>query len=431
MKTKIIIGLLTSFLLISSLIIYVLINPPTISDNDTSNENSNTIPSMTQKNSTTYIKTINTFAFKLLKQMIQEPLKENNIFYSPYSIFTALAMTYEGAKGNTASEMADILEIPQDNESFHNYVQNIYAYLNQNDLYTISTANALWIRENYDLLDTYLSIIETEYHASSQSINFSNPVEASHIINQWVENNTNNLIKDLVPPEAIDPFLCRLILTNAIYFKGTWSVQFDEANTTERDFELDTGQIKKVPTMTLIDTQEKFNYTENERFQLLELPYAGNDVSMILALPKDQTNLSTVIASVNETIYNSWFDTMERREVDIYLPKFKIETPVLNLNSNLQSLGIQEAFGMDADFSGITGNKELRISDVLHKAYIDVNEEGTEAAAATAVIMELKSVNGESNPRVVFNCDHPFLFMIQHKETGTILFMGTVEDPTY
>ena len=183
--------------------------------------------------------------------------------------------------------------------------------------------------------------------------------------------------------------------------------------------------------MMLLGTEDTFNYTETETVQVLELPYDGDEISMIIALPKDDSDLSTVISSLDETIYDSWIDNLEQREVDIYLPKFKIETPVLNLNDYLQTLGLKDAFGNDADFSGITGNKDLLISDVLHKAYIDVNEEGTEAAAATAVIMELKSINGGGSSRVVFDCDHPFLFMLQHKETGTILFMGTLENPSY
>lgn len=431
MKTKLLVGILAILLVGSSLLTYIFINQPNVSDDDPSNENPNDLPGFNQTTATGYIKTINSFAFEFLQQMNQDPSKQSNIFYSPYSIFTALAMTYEGAKGNTASEMADVLKIPQDNESFHNYVESLYTYLNKNDSYTISTANALWIKENYEILDTFLSTVESYYHATSQSIDFSDPIQASEIINQWVEDHTNNLIKDLVPPSAIDPALCRLILTNAIYFKGTWKIQFDEANTTDRSFELPTGQIKEVSTMKLIGTEDTFNYTETETVQVLELPYDGDDISMIIALPKEDTDLSTIISSLDETIFDSWIDTMEQREVDIFLPKFKIETPVINLNNCLQTLGIREAFGMSADFSGMTGNKDLRISDVLHKAFIDVNEEGTEAAAATAVIMELKSINGGGSSRVVFDCDHPFLFMLQHKETGTILFMGAVEDPSY
>jgi serpin B len=222
-----------------------------------------------------------------------------------------------------------------------------------------------------------------------------------------------------------------LILTNAIYFNGTWQVQFDEANTTEREFELSTGEKTNVSTMVLTGTEDRFNYTETDQLQLLELPYSGDEISMIIGLPKDDVSLSTVINDLNETAYNAWFDSMKKEEIDIYLPKFKIETPVLNLNQYLQTLGIQAAFSTSADFSGITGNKDLLISNVLHKAYIDVNEVGTEAAAATAVIMELTSVNGGGSSRITFDCDHPFLFMLQHKETGTILFMGTVEHPTY
>lgn len=431
MKTKITVGIIAIIVLISSITAFILINQPNVSDDNTSDEGPDEIPELTQNNTTSFIKTINSFTFEFLQQMNQDPQKESNLFISPYSIFTALAMTYEGAKGNTAVEMADVLKIPQDNDSFHNYVDDLYTNLNKNDTYTISTANALWIKDNYPILDSYLSTVESYYHATSQSVDFSNPVEASEIINQWVENHTNGLIKDLVPPEAIDPTLCRLILTNAIYFKGTWKIEFDEANTTKRDFEIKPGDAKETSTMMLLGTEDTFNYTETETVQVLELPYDGDEISMIIALPKDDSDLSTVISSLDETIYDSWIDNLEQREVDIYLPKFKIETPVLNLNDYLQTLGLKDAFGNDADFSGITGNKDLLISDVLHKAYIDVNEEGTEAAAATAVIMELKSINGGGSSRVVFDCDHPFLFMLQHKETGTILFMGTLENPSY
>ncbi|MDG6228440.1 MAG: serpin family protein [Candidatus Thermoplasmatota archaeon] len=429
-KRKMIFCFLASFVVLSVISVYVIFNPLNVSDDSIFDDPSNTIPSLNQEDSTAYVKTINSFAFDLLKQMTNDPLKEDNLFYSPYSVFTALAMTYEGASGKTASEMADVLKIPQDNISFHTYVSSLYSYLNQKDLYTLSTANALWIKENYEILSSYLSTVETYYHAASQSIDFSDPTEAAQIINQWVEDNTNNLIKDLIPPDAIDPVLCRLILTNAIYFKGTWEVQFDEQNTTNRDFEVSEGIITNVPTMTMVGTKERFNYTETDTLQILELPYAGNSLSMVIILPKTQTDLSTVVESIDETAYNRWFESMEKQEVDIYLPTFKIETPVLTLNDYLQNLGIRDAFGMNADFSGITGNKELRISDVLHKAYIDVNEEGTEAAAATAVIMELKSINGGGSSRIVFDCDHPFLFTLHHRDTGTILFMGAVENPS-
>ncbi|HMA83539.1 MAG TPA: serpin family protein [Candidatus Thermoplasmatota archaeon] len=430
MKTKFALVIIVSFLLISSSIVFVLMNQSNISDKNTSNETPDDLPSLTAMQTKAYVKTINDFSFNFFKQLYQNPSMEDNLFYSPYSVFTALAMTYEGAKEKTANEMAEVLNIPQDNESFHSYVHSLYTYLNKDSEYTISTANALWIRENYQILNTYLDTVETYYQATSQRIDFSKPAQAAELINQWVENNTNNLIQELISPGNIDPDLCRLILTNAIYFNGTWKVQFDEANTTDREFELPSGENTIVSTMILTGTEDKFNYTETEELQLLELPYAGNEISMIIGLPKEEVPLSTVINDLNETKYKAWFDSMEKEEVNIFLPKFKIETPLLNLNQPLQALGIQKAFTTGADFSGITGNKDLHISDVLHKAYIDVNEKGTEAAAATAVIMRLTS-NGGTSSRITFDCDHPFFFMLQHKETGTILFMGTVEHPAY
>ena len=430
MKTKFTLVIILSFLLISTSIVFVLMNQSNVSDENTSNETPDDLPSLTAMQTEAYVKTINEFSFNFFEQLYQNPSMEDNLFYSPYSVFTALAMTYEGAKKTTASEMAEVLNIQQDNESFHSYVHSLYTHLNKDSEYTISTANALWIRENYQILNTYLDTVETYYQATSQRVDFSKPAQAAEIINQWVENNTNNLIQDLISPSDINPELCRLILTNAIYFNGTWQVQFDEANTTDREFELPSGENTTVSTMTLTGTEDRFNYTETEELQLLELPYAGNEISMIIGLPKEGVPLSTVINDLNETKYNAWFDSMEKEEVDIYLPKFKIETPVLNLNQHLQNLGIQKAFTTGADFSGITGNKDLHISDVLHKAYIDVNEEGTEAAAATAVIMRLTS-NGGTSSRITFDCNHPFFFMLQHKETGTILFMGTVEHPSY
>ena len=430
MKTTFVLGIVVSILILFSGIIFVLMNQSNVSNENIPNENPENLPSLTAMESKAYAETINDFSFNFFRELYQNPPIEGDLFYSPYSVFTALAMTYEGSEGPTASEMADVLNILQDNESFHSYVHFLYKHLNQNDEYTISTANALWIREDYQILNTYLDTVETYYQATSQRVDFSKQVQAAEIINQWVENNTNNLIKDLISPADIDPDLCRLILTNAIYFNGTWQVQFDEANTTDREFELSTGEKTNVSTMMLTGAEDKFNYTETEQLQLLELPYAGNEISMIIGLPKEGINLSTVINDLSETAYNSWFDSMDKKEVDIYLPKFKIETPVINLNQYIQTLGIREAFSSSADFSGITGNKDLRISDVLHKAYIDVNEVGTEAAAATAVIM-VTSVNGGASSRITFDCNHPFLFMLQHKETGTILFMGTVEHPAY
>ena len=372
---------------------------------------------------------VNSFSFDLFKKFMEDASNTGNIFYSPYSVFTALAMTYEGAKGETAEEMANVLGIEQDNESFHNYMKNLYDYLNKDDAdYNISTANALWVNQGLELLEEYIKIIQDFYGGESTNVDFSNAAEAAEIINTWVEEQTNNLIKDLVPESALGP-LTRLVLTNAIYFKGTWEIQFDEANTTDRAFTLSSGEDVDVSTMSLIGAENMFNYTETDDLQILELPYTGNEMSMMIILPKGNTDLSTVVESIDKESYYEWLDSMTKNEVNIYLPKFEIKTPLYDLNNYLIDLGMEKAFG-GADFSGITTQADLFISKVLHKAFIEVNEEGTEAAAATAVIMFETAYPGGSEPsRIVFDCDHPFLFLIQHKETKTILFIGSMDDP--
>ena len=364
---------------------------------------------------------VNAFAFNFFKELNDG----GNIFISPYSIFTALAMTYEGAKGKTANEMADVLNVEQDNASFHEYMKNLYEVLNEkNEDYNISTANALWVKENYQLLESYLDVIRNYYGGHATEVDFNNPEEAADIINKWVENNTNGLIKDLILPDYINP-LTMLILTNAIYFKGIWEVQFDPVNTTDRDFENSSSFSVKVPTMSLVDTDDVFNYTETDDLQILELKYSGGDISMMILLPKDK-DLSTVINAADENSFSEWRESMVEKNVDIYLPKFKVETKY-QLNEYLKQLGMVIPFTYSADFSGMNGYKELFISRVVHKAFIDVNEEGTEAAAATAVIMERLIIEPS---RIVFDCNHPFMYLIQHKQTGTILFMGTITDPS-
>jgi len=380
-------------------------------------------------NITSFDEAVNHFAFNLYREFYNDPQNAGNIFNSPYSIFTALAMTYEGAKGVTAEEMASVLGIEQDNASFHEYMQALYRYLNENSKYNISTANALWPDTHYTLLQKYIHVIETYYGGNVSNVDYSNPEAAAKKINNWVENQTNNLIKDLVPASAIDPVYTKLILTNAIYFKGTWMVQFDKSNTTDRQFTTSSGETLDVETMKLVNTENRFNYTETQDLQILELPYNGNEISMMIFLPKEGSNLSEIINNMDNNSYSEIIDKMTKREVDIYLPKFTIKTPLYKLNDYLINLGMPTAFSGFANFSGLDGIGGLFISHVLHKAFIEVNEEGTEAAAATAVIMRLNASSGGSS-RVVFDCNHPFFFTIHHKETGTILFMGEVTNPS-
>jgi len=374
-----------------------------------------------------FVEAVNEFSLDIYKKIFES--SEENSFISAYSIFVALAMTYEGALGETADEMQSVLSIQQDNESFHNYMKGLYDLLNKEDSdYSISTANALWVQENFKLLSEYFSVIQDYYGGDATEVDFGNPSEAANIINQWVEDNTNGLIKDLIQETMISPWTA-LILTNAIYFKGVWKVQFDPVNTTNRSFDVSTENSVLVETMKLVETEDEFLYTEDEQVQVLELPYTGDDLSMVIVLPKED-DLSSVIASVNADQIENWKNAMVETNVDIYLPKFTVETSY-GLNDYLKDLGMNLPFTSAADFSGITGNKDLYIDGVVHKAYIDVNEEGTEAAAATAVLMAFTSNGHHEEPqRIIFDCNHPFIYLIQHKQTGTILFMGSVLDPS-
>ena len=424
MNKKAIAGLIVGLLIIASAVVLITTDNKVIDDSAPSHDETPT----PLGNITSFNDAVNQFCFDFFKKLSEDETNDPNIFYSPYSVFTALAMTYEGARNNTAVEMENVLHVEQSNDSFHQYMQSLYNYLNNNDEYNISTANALWPDVGFTLLDEFVDIIETYYGGKASEVEYGNPEEAARIINEWVENQTNNLIKDLVPTSAIDPVLTKLILTNAIYFKGIWQVQFDEVNTTDRDFTLSSADTVQVETMKLTGTDDKFNYTETGDLQILDLPYTGGDISMMIILPREGVELSDVISSLNREDYISWIDEMYETKADIYLPKFKFETSY-GLNDYLKELGMVDAFS-NADFSGIDGTKNLFISSVLHKAFVEVNEEGTEAAAATAVIMNLKAVSPDEPPeRITFDCNHPFVFTIHHKETGTILFMGKVMNP--
>jgi serpin B len=348
-----------------------------------------------------------------------------NMFFSPYSIFVALSMVYEGARNETADEMFNILKFQQYNETFLCSFGKIYNMLNEDQGYTANTANAIWIKKNYPLLDEYLKLIMNYYMGEATELNFSKPAKAAGIINQWVEDQTNGKIKDLIPPTGINA-LTRLIITNAIYFKGTWDKQFNPDNTFDGDFEISPGNPVTVPMMSLTGEDTLFNYTETDDFQMIELPYTGNDISMIIILPKEDKSLNSVEDSINNENFTLWKDSFYGTEVDIYLPKFKMETEY-GLNEYLINMGMLNAFTEHADFSGINGVKELFIHSVIHKAFIEVNEEGTEAAAATGIIVGISSIEPT---RIVFNANHPFLFFIQQKEADNILFMGRVSNPS-
>ena len=371
------------------------------------------------------VKANNAFAYDLYGKYKSE---EGNIFFSPYSIETALAMTYEGAIGKTAEEMLAVLHFPGDENIRRTGFQGIYNGINkENKSYKLSTANALWAQKDYSLRADYFSTTDKYYGGKVTNLDFVSDTENSRqTINRWVEEQTNNKIKDLIPTGGVNA-MTRLVLTNAIYFKGNWLIQFNKNNTKERDFRVSPERTVKAKMMNLAGEKAVFNYGETEKLQILELPYDRRELSMIILLPRDD-DIRSLEQHLKDESLASLKNSMEERQIDVFLPGFKFETKYY-MAKTLSEMGMPTAFSGDADFSGMTGKKDLSISEVIHQAYVEVNEEGTEAAAATAVIMKLSAVMDP--PKIpVFNADHPFIFMIQEKASGNILFMGRVSDPT-
>ncbi len=375
----------------------------------------------------------NQFAFDLYSQYKSQ---DGNIFFSPYSISTALAMTYEGARGETAQEMQSVFHFPTDNDTRRNGFLQIYNEINEaNKSYNLSTANALWAQKDYKFLDSYFNLIRTYYGGNVTNLDFIGDTENSRItINKWVEEQTNHKIKDIIPPASITE-LTRMVLTNAVYFKASWFIPFLN-ETSDQDFRVNSTKTIKVKMMSLhgdrAETSSgefiplKFNYAETNETQVLELLYNGNETSMLILLPKGD-NLQTLEQSLNVNKLNEWKAMLKETKLEgVYLPKFKFETKYF-MPQTLEDMGMKNAFDPNkADFSGMDGTKNLFISDVIHQAFIDVNETGTEAAAATVVIMTLGMAPGEPK---VFRADHPFIFIIQQKNTGSIMFIGRLSNP--
>jgi len=371
----------------------------------------------------------NQFAFDLYSKYKDNPeYKNKNIFFSPYSISTAFAMTYEGARGQTAEEIRAVFHFPEEADIRRPAFARIYNQLNKkNKNYKLHTANALWAEQTYPLLPEYISNIEQYYGGKTTNLDFIMETEKSRqIINNWVEDMTNDKIKDIIPRGVLDS-LTRLVLTNAIYFKGTWVKEFEKKKTHDAPFRVSPDKTVTVPMMMCTGKDAKFNYAETEELQILEMLYAGKELSMLVLLPKDE-NLSKLEESLTIEKLNKWRNELREREVAVYIPKFTFETKYF-IAETLSEMGMPLAFTWPgADFSGMDSTKNLYISSVIHQAFVEVNEKGTEAAAATVVTMKLGTAMPVKTP--IFRADHPFIFIIQEKETGNILFIGRITDPT-
>lgn len=354
-----------------------------------------------------------------------------NLFLSPYSISSALAMTYAGARANTAVEMEKSLHFTGGQAGTHPAFAALQARLaeieKKGDV-QLAVANSLWPHLSHPFLPEYLAQVKGAYDAVITPLDFAGDTEgARRTINRWVEQKTRDKIKDLIPPGNLDA-LTRMVLVNAIYFKGSWAVPFKPAQTAPADFTVSADAKVRVPMMSQIRGMPHADFPD---CQVAKLLYAGGELSMLVVLPKEKAGLAALEARLSPEQLTEWRTGLSEQQVRLFLPKFKLTWGVSELKEPLRVLGMVDAFRDDgaADFSGMDGQFHwLYIGAVLHKAFVEVNEEGTEAAAATAVVMQVRSMRPP--PQVEFRADHPFLFMIQEEASGAILFMGRVVDPT-
>jgi serpin B len=362
-----------------------------------------------------------TFALDLYRQVKN---KEGNLFFSPYSISTALVMTYAGARGETEKQMMKTMQVPFSQERLHSGFSQLQESLNkvrEKGKIEILIANSLWPHADYSFKKEYLLLLEKYYKASITALDYANHTEeARQTINQWVEDKTKDRIKDLIKPGFLNA-LTRLVLANGIYFKGNWESQFKKEHTRNMPFHVTPSRTVGCPMMF---QEGKFGYYANAELQALEMPYEGDEISMLVLLPMNQEGLAQLEQSLTDSKLNRWINELREIRLQIFFPKFKTVSE-FNLGEKLKSLGMINAFNPNkADFSGMDGTRNLHVSAVVHKAFVEIDEKGTEAAAATAIGIRTTSMAPQ------FKADHPFLFIIRDRITGTILFVGRVIDPT-
>lgn len=369
------------------------------------------------------------FAFDLY-QLLKES-KDGNLFYSPYSISLALAMTYAGARGETERQMADALHYTLPQDRLHSAFNGLDLELARRGQvaqgkdgggFRLNIANAIWGQTGYQFLPEFLDTLAESYGAGLRLLDFaSDPEEARLTINNWVSDQTEGRIKDLIPPGLIHA-LTRLVLTNAIYFNAAWAEPFEVESTVDGPFTLlDGGQV----TVPMMQGTESLGYAEGPGYQAVELPYDGRELSMVILLP-EAGGFETFEGGLDAGQVESIVHDLTYRQVALTMPRFEFESE-FDLAETLAALGMPVAFSGDADFSGMDGGRNLFISEVVHKAFVSVDEAGTEAAAATAVVMEVMAALPEEPVEVII--DHPFIFFIRDIETGAILFIGRVVDP--
>jgi len=369
------------------------------------------------------------FAFDLYLQLKDE---EGNLFYSPYSISLALAMTYSGARTETEAQMADAMRFTLPQNRLHPAFNALALELDSRgqgaqgkdgEGFRLNIVNAIWGQQDYVFLTDFLDLLAVNYGAGLRILDFINATEESRVtINDWVSDQTEGRIKDLIPEGAISP-ITRLVLTNAIYFNAAWEYPFGENMTEDGAFyRLDGGEV----TVPMMSQKETFGYGEGDGYQAVELLYDGQELSMVILLPASG-QFEAFEAALDAAQVDGIIGSLEHRQVDLTMPRFEFDSS-FSLQAALAAMGMPLAFSEIADFSGMTGNRDLFIMDVVHKAFVSVDEEGTEAAAATAVVMGATAM--PPSEAVEVTIDRPFIFLIRDIETGAILFVGRTLDPS-
>ena len=374
------------------------------------------------KKSAEIIEADHAFGFELFRE-IYRVSEEENIMISPMSVSYALGMTYNGAAGTTLDAFNDVLHFggltnQEVNESYKDLMDQL---LNLSDEVEFALANSIWFKEGYPVLEDFIKTNENYFNAAIREVDFSDP-KTLDLINGWIEEQTNDKIKDMldqIPGDVV------MYLINAIYFNANWKYEFPKEDTYEGEFKLTNGSQTAVDYMV---AEGDFHYTYNDDFAAVELPYSDSSFSMLVMLPQQGNSVSSLIESLDVSTWDSWFEHSQRLGVRVVLPKFKYEFKDL-LNDPLKILGLGVAFSDNADFSRIVPDRSLCISRVIHQTFIDVQEEGTEAAAAT--IVEIKELSSPGGGYITFHADHPFLYLIKENSTGAIVFMGKVGRPVY
>jgi serpin B len=386
-----------------------------------------TAPAVNQADLTALVDGNTAFAFTLYQAVRN---KDGNLFYSPSSISEALAMTYGGARGTTEKQMADTLHFLLAQNQLHPAFNKLDLELAKRGQgaqgkdgkgFRLNVVNAIWGQKDYKFLSGYLDLLAQNYGAGLRVLDFiKSPEPSRQTINQWVSDQTEEKIKDLLPQGSINN-ATRLVLTNAIYFNAAWLYPFEKNSTADGPFHLLTGNDVAAPMMK---QTKSYGYTAGDNYQAVEIPYDGRELSMVVLLPKNGQFASFESALTGQQV-QTIIKNLKYQQVILTLPKFKFESQ-FNLNATLSAMGMPVAFSDQADFAGMTGNRDLFISDVIHKSFVSVDEAGTEAAAATAVIMAATSMPLEP---VQVTLDRPFIFLIRDIQTGAILFVGRIMNP--